>query len=369
LQRADATGWQARVAVAAGGGGFFAPRPWGALAQHFGGWTPVAGDVSGDGRADLIAYAVDAAGWRAHVAVAGGCDHVLAPGDDVTARLAALPAVPGRQTVCLAPGVYAQEILIADKQELSVVAAHGGVTVATESYGFAPHASEGQNPGAPVQVWRSHAVTLDGLELRNRFTYQLVEGADGELDQTYMVSRAIEIIDSTGITLSNSRLVGAGKQLLHVDRSPGTVVEGSQLDCYYFCVDARYSTLEARRTVFRAEHANPGDTHALLWTDHSSQTYRNCTMTMVTGKSLFAGVNDFASDALEVTGQTQIDPAAQAWVAQHPNYDGLNLTVRGDLPALADWYFIDWMGGGWQHRAQICYVPASAAGHCVSHVE
>jgi hypothetical protein len=212
-------------------------------------------------------------------------------------------------------------------------------------------------------------VVLDGVELRNRFRYRLVNGPDGELDQTQMVSRAIEILDSTAITVSNSRLVGPGKQLVHTEHSHDTVVEASELECYYFCVDARYSTVEFRSTAFRAEHETAGDVHALLWTEHASQRYRNCTMTMVTGKSLFAGVNDFATDSLELTGTTAVSASAEAWVSQHANYNGLNLVIRGSYPALLDWYFIDWMGGGWQAQAQICYEPTAGPAHCVSHFE
>jgi hypothetical protein len=369
LQRPDATGWQARVAVASGAGSFFPPRPWGALAQHFGGWTPAVGDVSGDGRADLIAYAIDAAGWRSHVAVARGCGHVIGPDDDFAARLAAVPSGGGRQTVCLAPGLYQHEILIANRQDLSLVAAHGDATIATESYGFAPSATPGQDPGAPIQIWQSHGIEIDGFEIDNLFTYQLVIGPDGELDQTQMVSRAVEILDSSAIRLANSHLVGPGKQLLHTDHADDVVVEASELDCYYFCVDARYSTIELRRSAFRAEHANPADVHALLWTDHASQHYLNCTMTMITGKSLFAGVNDFASDTLEVAGSTEVSAAAEAWVSQHPNYNGINLAIRGSYPALAEWYFIDFEGGGWQAESQICYEPVAAAAYCVSHFE
>jgi hypothetical protein len=369
LQRAAATGWEARVAVASGAGSFFPPRPWGALAQHFGGWTPAVGDVSGDGRADLIAYAIDAAGWRSHVAVARGCGHVIRPDDDFAARLAAVPTGRGRQTVCVAPGLYHHEILIANRQDLSLVAAHGDATIATKSYGFAPWATPGQDPGAPIQIWQSHGIEIDGFEIDNLFTYQLVIGPDGELDQTQMVSRAVEILDSTAIRLANSHLVGPGKQLLHTEHANDIVVEASQLDCYYFCVDARYSTIELRRTAFRAEHVNPADTHALLWTDHATQRYLNCTMTMVTGKSLFAGVNDFATDTLEVAGSTEVSAAAEAWVSQHPNYNGTHLAVRGSYPALADWYFIDFMGGGWQAASEICYEPVSAAAYCVSHFE
>jgi hypothetical protein len=369
LQRADATGWQARVAVGSGGGSFLPPRPWGALAQHFGGWTPLVGDFSGDGRADLIASAVDALGWRAHVAVARGCQHVITPSEDFAARLAAIPPSPDRQTVCLAPGLYEREILIADKNSLSFIAPHGNATIATRSYAFTPFAAPGQDPGAPVQIWNSHGIELDGFEIRNLFTYQLVAGPDGELDQTQMVSRAVEILDSTAIKLSNNHLVGPGKQLLHLDHAYDIVVEASRLDCYYFCVDARYSTIELRRSILRAEHENPGDVHALLWTDHSSQRYLNCTMNMVTGKSLFAGVNDFSSDSLELAGSTTVNASAHAWVSQHQNYNGLNVIIRGSYPPLLDWYFIDWMGGGWQAQSQICYDPGSPFAHCVSHFE
>jgi FG-GAP-like repeat len=366
LQRADAAGWQARVAVASGGGSFFAPRPWGALAQHFGGWTTAVGDVSGDGRADLLVYAVDAAGWRSHVATATGCQHVFGTRDDLGARIAALPHAAQRRMVCLRPGLYTRELLIADRENLSIVAAHGGVTIATSSYAFAPWATVGKDPGAPVQIVRSRGVELDGLELRNLFTYRAVVGPDGELDQTYMVSRAIEILDSAAIRIANSRLVGPGKQLVHTSAARDTLIEGSQLECYYFCIDARYSTLEVRRSAFRAEHAEPGDTHALLWTDHSSQTYRHCTMDMVTGKSLFAGVNDFATDVLVITGHTEVTAGAEAWMSQHPNYDGLNLELRGDYPALLDWYFIDWMGSGTQQQSRICHAPDAGPAYCVS---
>jgi hypothetical protein len=366
LQAAHATGWQARVAIGSGGGSFFPPRPWGALAQHFGGWAPGVGDFSGDGRADLIASAVGASGWRAHVAVARGCDHRIGPDDDFDARLAAIPPGQVRRTVCLEPGLYEREILIAGVENLSFIAAHGDVTITSESNAFGSFAAPGQDPGAPIQIWQSHGVELDGLEIRNLLTYQLVVGPDGDFDQTLMVSRAVEILDSTATRVSNSHLIGPGKQLLHTDHAYDTVVEASRLDCYYFCVDARYSTIELRRTTFRAEHENPADDHALFWTDHSSQTYLNCTMDMVTGRSLFAGVNDFTSDLLELTGSTEVSPSAQAWVSQHPNYNGINVVIRGIYPPLLDWYFIEWMGGGSQEQSQICYDPESPSGYCVS---
>ena len=370
LQRPDATGWQVRIAVASGHGGFLPPRPWGALGQHYGGWTPAAADFSGDGRADVMVFAVDAAGWRAHVATARGCDQVLRPTDDVPAAIAALPGRTGaHRTVCLAPGRYERELLIAGKRALSLIGAHGGVSIATQSYGFAPWATPGVDPGAPIQIWQSHDVVIDGVEIENRFRYQKVFGPDGQLDQTQMVSRAVEILGGTAITLANTTLIGPGKQLLHIEDAQGVIVDASALRCYYFCVDAARSTVELRRTAFRAQHETAGDVHALFWTDHASQRYRNCTMEMVTGKSLFAGVNDFATDALEVTGTTSVSPGAEAWVSQHPNYNGLNLTVRGSYPALLDWYMVDLEGGGWQAQSQICYEPDAGAAHCVSHAE
>lgn len=56
---------------------------------------------------------------------------------------------------------------------------------------------------------------------------------------------------------------GPGKQL-HTDHADEILVEQSRLDCYYFCVEARYPTIELRTTTFRAEHENPADDHALF---------------------------------------------------------------------------------------------------------
>jgi len=105
------------------------------------------------------------------------------------------------------------------------------------------------------------------------------------------------------------------------------------------------------------------DDHAIFWTDQSDQTYVNSTMEFVTGKSVFAGMNDFNMNVLEVTGETVVSSNAEGWVAQHPNYDGLNVRLRGTYTDLAEWYFIG--DAGWQNNAQVCHEPAVGWAHCV----
>lgn len=370
LCKVDATGWHIALAVGDGAGRFGVPVQT-AFAVNAGDWRLGIGDFNGDGRIDLSLDASDQAGWRSWVALARAGATFAAPvawsspGDHsglASARgdfnadgrtdllLWAADATSLRAEVALADGTGG---FIAPVAWMAPAAGPGWTLAIADVNG---------DRGADLVLQRPDAT---GWQAR----VAVVVGPDGELDQTQMVSRAVEILDSTAIRIANSHLVGPGKQLLHIEHADDTVVEASRLDCYYFCVDARDSTIELRRSAFRAEHVNPADTHALLWTDHATQRYLNCTMTMVTGKSLFAGVNDFATDTLEVAGSTEVSAAAEAWVSQHPNYDGINLVVRGSFPALADWYFIDFMGGGWQASSQICYEPASAAAYCVSHFE
>jgi hypothetical protein len=88
-------------------------------------------------------------------------------------------------------------------------------------------------------------------------------------------------------------------------------------------------------------------------------------MEFITGKGVFSGINDFNRNVLEVRGETFVSPNAEGWVAQHSNYDGLNLRLRGNYSDLADWYFIG--NGGWQKNAQVCHEPDVGWAHCVAH--
>jgi hypothetical protein len=111
--------------------------------------------------------------------------------------------------------------------------------------------------------------------------------------------------------------------------------------------------------------AIPIDDHAIFWTTHSDQSYVNSVVEFITGKGVFAGVNDFSKNVLEMSGKTVISSRADGWVAQHPTYNGLNLRLRGTYTDLAEWYFNG--NAGWQNSSQVCHEPDEGWRHCVGH--
>jgi hypothetical protein len=355
-QRADAKGWQAHVAISVGDGTFLAPKPWADFERTFDGSALLAADVSGDGRTDIGAYATDASGWRAWSALSRPCDTVI-DNQDFAARIAGLPSHPGDQIICFKPGLYAGEILVANKRDLTFVAPHGDVTIESTSYAYTPDAAEGVDPGATIQIYQSESVEFDGLTIMNRFSYQ-------KTPEEHKVSRAIEVFRSHNITLSHTHLVSTGKQTINVYRTDGLSIAGALVECYYFCVDATFSSVHASASHFRMNHlAIPDDDHAIFWTDDSDQSYVNSTMEFMTGKGVFAGANNFNENLLEVAGETIVTPNAEGWLSQHPNYNGLNLLLRGTYPELGDWYL---MGNvGWPKNGQVCHEPDVGWTRCV----
>jgi hypothetical protein len=360
-QHADEKGWNVNVAVSRGDGTFIRPKRWGAPQEPLGEWAVSVMDVTGDGRTDVIAQFYDSSGWRTRIALARPCDTVISNQDDFAGHISALPSLPGGQVVCFKPGVYEGEILIARKRDLTLVAPHGDVSIASTSV-MSSISAEGLDPGAPMQIWESEFIDIDDIRIQNRHVYQPPSGDD----QTYTVSRAIEVIRSGNVTLSYGQFSGAGKQTIHIKESRGVTVAETVIECYYFCVDARASSFYSLRSHFRANHQQiPNDDHAIFWTAHSDQRYVNSTIELITGKAVFAGINDFSKNRLELAGETVVSRSAEGWVAQHPNYDGLNLRLRGTYTDLQDWYFIGGSGAGWQTNAQICYEPDIGWAHCV----
>jgi hypothetical protein len=81
---------------------------------------------------------------------------------------------------------------------------------------------------------------------------------------------------------------------------------------------------------------------------------------------LFAGVQNYATNLIQITGVTEVSPSAYAWVSQHPNYNGFKVHISGTYPTLEPWYFIQWEGPGCQQQAMICFISGGDAYACTT---
>ncbi|MCM2279068.1 MAG: hypothetical protein NDJ89_13415 [Oligoflexia bacterium] len=271
------------------------------------------------------------------------CDAIAVP-STISARLGGL-AVGTRERpsrVCLKPGSYGP-LKLAGIRNARLTAPEGNVSfIASVS---------GSLSSAVVEISDSENVTLEGISIANTYQFQ-----GTQLEQ---VSRALGLSRSQGIRLMNVSVKSRGKQTIYAANSELRLYD-SEVSCYYFCLDMRYSTLLAEKTRFVADHETlPGDTHSLLWTDHSSQGFLDCSFAARSGKGLIAGVNDPQKQLISVQGVTSVAESLEAWVQKHPNYSGIRLYFTGSLPAIKDFYFNAYAGGGDSVGTSVCRRPGT----------
>jgi hypothetical protein len=78
----------------------------------------------------------------------------------------------------------------------------------------------------------------------------------------------------------------------------------------------------------------------MFWSYYSDLKFTDCKFEFISGTSLFAGEQNYATNLIQITGVTEVSPSAYAWVSQPPNYSGFKVHISGTYPTLEPWYFI-----------------------------
>ena len=306
------------------------------------GWTPGVSEIELQGRPTNA------------ISVPPRCDLRLNPLDGLASSLALLNG-DVEYTICLEEGVYEGPIQIRGVRGLRILGL-GDVRIEANRPGL----DRTDGTSATMVVRDTSDFELDGVHLLNRHVY-----VSPYIDQRETVSRALQILDSRGVTVRNATLQSFGKQTVQYVRSPDLAFEDVRFSGAYFVLDANYGGAVANRCVFETDLSAvlPGDQHAVLWVYQAPLFLRDATVRLVTGAGLVAGAQEPNAQFVRLSGRTVVS-GLRHWVQVHPNYPDLRLQIGGDAPTLAPFRYNPSGGGGISPRTEVCVFPLRDAPMC-----
>ncbi len=250
------------------------------------------------------------------------CTAVVDPSVDYVGLIAGLTS--NHQLVCFKPGTYTHEVLIQNKQNLTLLAPEEGVTIQTTTL-------KTSLPQAPLDIRNSSNIFISGFKFINQHTFT------GTTADTQW-SNGIYINESNNVTFSNIKVQGNGKNSIFAGSSSNIQFLNTSTSCWYFCV-AAWGTTSLRSDVyfkdseFTANSGIPNEDHTMFWTAWSNWLFEDTTFNQINAWGFISGgASDSDKNDLTVRGTT-LTGTLSAWIARHENYYALNVYLQGQYPA------------------------------------
>lgn len=259
-------------------------------------------------------------------------EDALAPMKEALPPATFVEAAKDSITICLRPGVYSGPFILQNKSRLRIIGIRAKKGLSKVVGKKKKNRKNNDYRMATVSIHASSNISIENLTITNPNTTYSKEN--------HPISRALQIQGSANVFVQNSRIGSAGKGTIWARASSGIQINQSSIKCYYFCVVAGTAELKVNNSGFLAHHQKIStDAHSILWTNHSTQHYSNCTFNLETGRSIITGINTPSAfsfgtppERIIFTGKTRVSGNDISWLQQNQNYDGIEIDLYDDYP-------------------------------------
>ncbi|ESP91761.1 hypothetical protein [Pseudoalteromonas luteoviolacea] len=283
-----------------------------------------------------------------------GCDAIV--NNDESLRTAIDAAQPDNNGyhICLERGNY-KAITIQDKHNITFSGINGMATFEDEIVMIG-----GATQNSVVHLVNSTNINFFNINITNNKLFKADRDDNDPQNSNPQVSRALQATNSNNIGIYYANIESHGKQAIQLDNS-SIVIKDSNINCFYFCIDSYYSNVDILDVSVHAFHETYSpDGHSVFWTYFSDFNITNLNLTASTGKGLFSGTANSDRNKIRIYGKTQIEGNLQAWVQNHFNYSGIEITLFGvegqNYPVLNDFFNNQFLGGGSSYDSRVIKV-------------